>query len=173
MDETIFELVRHTGIILTNRYNKYVKVPFKQMELLCSEVFCLLHQIKSNLIKCEDFLQESRIYMQPKLTRLIEKFKGKYYTKNDFRKDFAISSIEYLKVIDKILALPHEPNSKLECNSFLTLLNNRDYFVVYKIGELSFFEKIIYLLDYYQKEVDKRWRDVCRCETILNDKIIK
>lgn len=148
----------------------YIESPFKEMEEIHTATLDVLTEIRNCSHKCEDIIYTNRNKLKPRVVRLIKKFKGKYYSRGELRMQFANASIYYLNLVDSVFALSQEPDSELMHNSFLTLLDNRDYFTVY--SEISFLEKIRQLSVYLYRQIDLAWEFVCESEILIDNAIV-
>lgn len=152
---------------------KYIEKPFTEMEDMQSSVLRMLTCICNEPVKCKMIIYENRDNIQPKVSRLIKNFNAKYYFRRATRKGYAQASLEFLKIINRIFELPGYPDSDLIKNSFLTVLNNRDYYTTYhKAGGVTFLGKIELLANYYYRNLDEVWNHVCEIKTLNDDTFI-
>ncbi len=150
----------------------FINKTFNDMKKISSTVLQMLVEIKETPVKCETIIYKNRNQIQPEITRLIKNFEGKYYLRSKARLKYANASISFLKELKHILDLPCKPYSDLTCNSFLTLIEHRDYFIIYSYGEDTFLEKIRKLSIYYYRKVDDDWNSVCGAKTLIDNSII-
>ena len=150
----------------------YIEKPFNDMEEMSSVILNMLFEIKDKPYKCETIIYNTRNQLQPKITKLIKNFEGKYYSRSKARTNYAKASRIFLNTLNHIFDLPHEPYSNLTSNSFLTLIEHRDIFTIYSYKEDSFLGKIKKLSIYYYQKVDDEWKDVCETKTCLYTPVI-
>ncbi|MBE7049651.1 MAG: hypothetical protein E7394_02645 [Ruminococcaceae bacterium] len=168
MEFNVFKIIED----FRNKKGLFIDKTFDDMKKMSSIVLQMLIDIKEVPFKCETTIYKTRNQIQPEITRLIKNFDGKYYSRSKARLKYANASIGFLKELKYILDLPCEPYSDLTCNSFLTLIEHRDYFTIYSYGEDTFLEKIRKLSTHYYRKVDDSWNSVCDAKTLIDNSII-
>ena len=134
-----------------------------------SQVQGLLNNIKSVRADHTKTINEIREQIHAELIYRIASFDVNFYNKYYLRKEFAEASKNFLKVVDKMIELAEGPRINITENSFLTVLENRAYFVEYGVGKPSFLQKVDELVEYYRREIDVTWKAVCRAKVNIDD----
>ena len=148
-----YEVAKSAFHIIKYSYRKYIDEPFNYMMQINNQIQGMLNSIQGVNVDHTNTVNEIRKQIQAELTR----------------KEFADASRNFLNVINKMLELADVPVIDITKNSFLTVLENREYFVAYGEGKLSFMQKIDVLIAYYRREIDAKWQEVCRAKVNIDN----
>lgn len=174
MDYTIgVEVAKNAFLIIKRSYRKYIDEPFIYMMRLNSKIQGLLNSIKGVNIDHTATIEDIRKQIQAELTYRITSFNANFYNKLYARQEFAKAGMEFLKVINKMLELADVPVIDVTKNSFLTVLENKDYFISYGEGKPSLLQIVDELNSFYRREIDAKWQRVCTAKVLVDNKFFK
>ena len=164
-----YEVAKSAFHIIKYSYRKYIDEPFNYMMQIHNQIQGMLNSIQCVNVDHTNTVNEIRKQIQAELTYRIASFDVNFYNRFYARKEFADASRNFLNVINKMLELADVPVIDITKNSFLTVLENREYFVAYGEGKLSFMQKIDVLIAYYRREIDAKWQEVCRAKVNIDN----